>query len=132
MVQTQLLGGLSWQNKLRVERIVAWANLTQVTPANCWPGIAARRCNARSIAELEAGTVPTDPLISSVHVDMLALGFAGGLLDMELVVHSDRHKRERPAREARPLVTPPAGTATGPVQRNGACTPTQARYLDTW
>ena len=34
---------------------------------------------------------------------MLALGFAGGLLDMELVVHSDRHKRERPAREAEAL-----------------------------
>ena len=103
MVQTQVLGGLSWQNKLRVERIVAWANLTQVTPMNCWPGIAARRCNARSIAELEAGTVPTYPLIASVHADMLTLGFEGGLLDMEVVVHSDRRKRERPAREAEAL-----------------------------
>ena len=100
MIQTQVLGGLSWQNKLRVERIVAWANLTQVTPANCWPGIAARRCNARSLAELAAGTAPTDPLIASVHADMLALGFTGGLPDMELVVHSDRRTRERPAREA--------------------------------
>ena len=70
---------------------------------NCWPGIAARRCNARSIAELAAGTAPTDPLIASVHADMLTLGFEGGLLDMELVVHSDRHKRERPTREAEAL-----------------------------
>ena len=100
MVQTQVLGELSWQNRLRVERIVAWANLT---PVSCWPGIAARRCNARSIAELAAGTAPTDPLVASVHADMLALGFAGGLLDMELVVHSDRRKRERPTREAEAL-----------------------------
>ena len=34
---------------------------------------------------------------------MLALGFAGGLLDMELVVHSDRRKHERPTREAEAL-----------------------------
>ena len=102
-MQTQVLGGLSWQNKLRVERIVAWANLTQVTPANCWPGIAARRCNARSMLELAAGTAPTDPLVASVHADMLALGFTDGLPNMELVVHSDRHKRERPAREAEAL-----------------------------
>ena len=93
--------------KLRVERIVAWANLTpvthEVTPVDCWPGIAARRCNARSIAELATGTTPSDPLIASVHADMLALGFVGGLLDMESVVHSDRRKRERPAREAEAL-----------------------------
>ena len=103
MIQTQILGGLSWQSKLRVERVVAWANLTQVTPVDCWPGIAARRCNARSIAELATGTTPSDPLIASVHTDMLALGFVGGLLDMESVVHSDRRKRERPAREAEAL-----------------------------
>ena len=30
---------------------------------------------------------------------MLALGLAGVLLAMELVVHNDRHKRGRPARE---------------------------------
>lgn len=100
MVQTQVLGGLSWQNKLRVERIVAWASLTQVTPMDCWPGIAARRCNARSVAELAAGTTPTDPLIASVHADMITLGFMRGLLDMESVVHSDHRKRGRPAREA--------------------------------
>lgn len=109
-MQTQVLGGLSWQNKLRVERIVAWANLTQVTPVNCWPGIAARRCNARSIAELAAGTTPTDAsvracmqtgwLIASVHADMLAFGFADVLLDMKSVIHSDQRKRERPALEA--------------------------------
>jgi hypothetical protein len=34
---------------------------------------------------------------------MLTLGFEGGLLDMEWVVHNDRHKRERPAREAEAL-----------------------------
>ena len=99
MMQTQVLGGLSWQSKLRVERIVAWVNLTQVTPVSCWPGIAARGCNARSIVELAAETAPTDPLIASVPADMLALGLAGGLLAMELVVHSDRHKRGRPAHE---------------------------------
>ena len=36
-------------------------------------------------------------------MDMLALGFAEGLLDMGLVVHSDHWKRNRPAREARAL-----------------------------
>ena len=34
---------------------------------------------------------------------MLTLGLAGVLLDIELVVHSDRRKRERPTREAEAL-----------------------------
>jgi hypothetical protein len=54
---------------------------------------------------------------------MLTLGFEGGLLDMESVVHSDRHKRERPAREAEALRSAASGhSAKRDVGERRVCT----------
>ena len=99
MVQHQSLSQLPWSARLKLERAAAWSSLTQITPADSWPGQVARHMHEEACNQLNAGQLITEHYTRQINTDMCDLGYDRGLRTHVKVRHNNARKLERSKRE---------------------------------